>query len=75
VARLGDGVGNVGEPPLRAPMGGVEPLPYIQGGPPPCHAIAPDHPCSSMVLALRLTWHPLTNHPNEPLAPVKAVRQ
>jgi hypothetical protein len=54
-------------------MGGDKPLPYIKGGPPPCHVIAPDPLFSPMALALRSTWHPLTNHPNEPLAPVKAI--
>ena len=55
-------------------MGGVKPLPIIQGGPPPCHVIAPDLFCPAIALALRSTWHPLTNHPNEPQAPLKAVR-
>ena len=27
-----------------------------------------------MAFALRSTWHPLTNHPNEPPAPVKVRR-
>jgi hypothetical protein len=72
VVRLGDGVGNAGSP-LRAPMGGVKPLLYIQDGPPPCHVIAPDLLCSAMALALRSTWHPLTDHPNEPLAPVRVL--
>jgi hypothetical protein len=54
-------------------MGGVKPLPYIEGGLPPRHVIAADVRCFAMDLALRSTWHPLTNHPNEPLAPVKAI--
>ena len=37
------------------------------GGPPPRLVIAPQLLCSAMALALRSTWHPLTNHPNEPL--------
>ena len=45
------------------------------GGPPPCHVIAPGLLSSAIALAPRSTWHPLTNHPNEPLAPLKAVRQ
>ena len=43
------------------------------GGPPPCHVITLDLLSSAMALALRSTWHPLSNHPNEPLAPKKAV--
>jgi hypothetical protein len=73
VARLGDGGGNVGSP-LWAPVGGDKPLPYIQGGPPPCHVIAPGLLCSSVDLARRSTRHPLTNYPNEPLASLKAER-
>jgi hypothetical protein len=55
-------------------MRGVKPLPYIQGGPPPCHVIALDLWCLLMALALRSTWHPLTKHPNEPRAPVRVIR-
>ena len=66
MVRLGDSIGNVGEP-LAGSHGRGQALPYIKGGPPPCHVIAPDLWCSAMALALRSTWHPLTNHPNEPL--------
>ena len=42
------------------------------GGPPPCLVIARDLLCSVKALVLRSTRHPLSNHPNKPLAPLKA---
>ena len=44
-----------------------------KGGPPPRLVIAPHRLCPLMVLALRSTRRPLSNHPNEPLGPVKAI--
>ena len=43
------------------------------GGPPPRLVIAPHLLCTMKDLALRSTRRPLSNHPNEPLAPVKEV--
>ena len=43
------------------------------GGPPPRLVIAPHLLCSMKDLAPRSTRRPLSNHPNEPLAPMKAV--
>jgi len=44
------------------------------GGPPPCLVIAPHLPCPFVDFALRSTRHPLSNHPNEPLAPTRGIR-
>ena len=60
---------------MRAPMGGVKPLPYFKGWPTPALSGAPDRSCTTTALALRLSRAPLSNHPNEPLAPVEAVEQ
>ncbi len=43
------------------------------GGPSPGLVIAPHLLCPAIDLALRSTRHPLSNHPNEPPAPMKAI--
>ena len=59
---------------MRAPMGGVKPLLYFKGWPPPALSGAPDLLPTMTALALRLSRAPLSNHPNEPLAPLEAVK-
>ena len=59
---------------MRAPMGGVKPLLYFKGWPPPPLSGAADHVPTMTALALRVSRAPMSYHPNEPLAPFEAVK-